>query len=220
MGKPEFNYPFAMGHWSKGGERCAGHSWWGSKPCCLLGSSRQDWTHFTVISKFNVAKTALDLYISTLVFFQVLEGLKKVTVISREDVSFAESRRDALIAIAKYVSHPCFCLIFKSLCRSFSCPFCWELGARVVISYTVTHLECISITQFILDSEYYHTPEYGLQLWWCCQFFYQLTDYLEYILMFAFLMGCNLMSFTEQEKYVFSTILKKLDWGKEIVPFI
>lgn len=50
--------------------------------------------------------------------------------------------------------------------------------------------------------------------------FYQLTDYLEYILMFAFLMGCNLMSFTEQEKYVFSTILKKLDWCKEIVPFI
>ncbi|NXU45385.1 TBCD protein, partial [Drymodes brunneopygia] len=32
---------------------------------------------------------------------QVLEGLKKVTVISPEDVSFAESRRDALIAIAK-----------------------------------------------------------------------------------------------------------------------
>uniref|UniRef100_A0A8C5TIZ6 Tubulin-specific chaperone D n=1 Tax=Malurus cyaneus samueli TaxID=2593467 RepID=A0A8C5TIZ6_9PASS len=32
---------------------------------------------------------------------QVLEGLKKVTQISPEDVSFAESRRDALIAIAK-----------------------------------------------------------------------------------------------------------------------
>uniref|UniRef100_A0A8D2PLM3 Tubulin-specific chaperone D n=1 Tax=Zosterops lateralis melanops TaxID=1220523 RepID=A0A8D2PLM3_ZOSLA len=32
---------------------------------------------------------------------QVLEGLKKVTVISPEDVSFAEARRDALIAIAK-----------------------------------------------------------------------------------------------------------------------
>ncbi|NXS06431.1 TBCD protein, partial [Neodrepanis coruscans] len=32
---------------------------------------------------------------------QVLEGLKKVTLISPEDVSFAESRRDALIAIAK-----------------------------------------------------------------------------------------------------------------------
>ncbi|NXH96494.1 TBCD protein, partial [Pachycephala philippinensis] len=32
---------------------------------------------------------------------QILEGLKKVTVISPEDVSFAESRRDALIAIAK-----------------------------------------------------------------------------------------------------------------------
>ncbi|NXS30951.1 TBCD protein, partial [Pomatostomus ruficeps] len=32
---------------------------------------------------------------------QVLEGLKKVTIISPEDVSFAESRRDALIAIAK-----------------------------------------------------------------------------------------------------------------------
>ncbi|NWT55444.1 TBCD protein, partial [Erythrocercus mccallii] len=32
---------------------------------------------------------------------QVLEGLRKVTVISPEDVSFAESRRDALIAIAK-----------------------------------------------------------------------------------------------------------------------
>ncbi|NXD55641.1 TBCD protein, partial [Corvus moneduloides] len=32
---------------------------------------------------------------------QVLEGLKTVTVISPEDVSFAESRRDALIAIAK-----------------------------------------------------------------------------------------------------------------------
>uniref|UniRef100_A0A8U8CJ67 Tubulin-specific chaperone D n=1 Tax=Geospiza parvula TaxID=87175 RepID=A0A8U8CJ67_GEOPR len=32
---------------------------------------------------------------------QVLEGLKKVTIISPEDVSFAEARRDALIAIAK-----------------------------------------------------------------------------------------------------------------------
>ncbi|NXL44779.1 TBCD protein, partial [Podilymbus podiceps] len=32
---------------------------------------------------------------------QVLEGLKKVTLISPADVSFAESRRDALIAIAK-----------------------------------------------------------------------------------------------------------------------
>ncbi|NXM48141.1 TBCD protein, partial [Gymnorhina tibicen] len=32
---------------------------------------------------------------------QVLQGLKKVTIISPEDVSFAESRRDALIAIAK-----------------------------------------------------------------------------------------------------------------------
>ncbi|NWV39827.1 TBCD protein, partial [Grantiella picta] len=32
---------------------------------------------------------------------QVLEGLRKVTLISPEDVSFAESRRDALIAIAK-----------------------------------------------------------------------------------------------------------------------
>ncbi|NWW38176.1 TBCD protein, partial [Panurus biarmicus] len=32
---------------------------------------------------------------------QVLEGLKRVTIISPEDVSFAESRRDALIAIAK-----------------------------------------------------------------------------------------------------------------------
>ncbi|NWV07754.1 TBCD protein, partial [Ptilonorhynchus violaceus] len=32
---------------------------------------------------------------------QVLNGLKKVTLISPEDVSFAESRRDALIAIAK-----------------------------------------------------------------------------------------------------------------------
>ncbi|XP_075297320.1 tubulin-specific chaperone D isoform X1 [Opisthocomus hoazin] len=32
---------------------------------------------------------------------QVLEGLKKVTVISPADVTFAESRRDALIAIAK-----------------------------------------------------------------------------------------------------------------------
>ncbi|NXP27375.1 TBCD protein, partial [Scytalopus superciliaris] len=32
---------------------------------------------------------------------QVLEGLRKVTLISLEDVSFAESRRDALIAIAK-----------------------------------------------------------------------------------------------------------------------
>ncbi|NXB45964.1 TBCD protein, partial [Leucopsar rothschildi] len=32
---------------------------------------------------------------------QVLEGLRKVTVISPADVSFAESRRDALIAIAK-----------------------------------------------------------------------------------------------------------------------
>ncbi|NXU08025.1 TBCD protein, partial [Pardalotus punctatus] len=32
---------------------------------------------------------------------QVLEGLKKVTLISPENVSFAESRRDALIAIAK-----------------------------------------------------------------------------------------------------------------------
>ncbi|NXY54620.1 TBCD protein, partial [Callaeas wilsoni] len=32
---------------------------------------------------------------------QVLEGLKKVTIISPEDMSFAESRRDALIAIAK-----------------------------------------------------------------------------------------------------------------------
>ncbi|NXK93856.1 TBCD protein, partial [Formicarius rufipectus] len=32
---------------------------------------------------------------------QVLEGLRKVTLLSPEDVSFAESRRDALIAIAK-----------------------------------------------------------------------------------------------------------------------
>ncbi|NXX31393.1 TBCD protein, partial [Nicator chloris] len=32
---------------------------------------------------------------------QVLEGLKRVTTISPEDVSFAEARRDALIAIAK-----------------------------------------------------------------------------------------------------------------------
>ncbi|NWY04338.1 TBCD protein, partial [Nothoprocta ornata] len=32
---------------------------------------------------------------------QVLEGLKKVTVISQTDVSFAEARRDALIAVAK-----------------------------------------------------------------------------------------------------------------------
>ncbi|XP_064378527.1 tubulin-specific chaperone D [Dromaius novaehollandiae] len=32
---------------------------------------------------------------------QVLEGLKKVTVVSHADVSFAEARRDALIAIAK-----------------------------------------------------------------------------------------------------------------------
>ncbi|XP_041315374.1 tubulin-specific chaperone D isoform X3 [Pyrgilauda ruficollis] len=32
---------------------------------------------------------------------QVLEGLKKVTAISPEDVSFAEARRDALIAVAK-----------------------------------------------------------------------------------------------------------------------
>ncbi|KAJ7404418.1 hypothetical protein WISP_145684 [Willisornis vidua] len=32
---------------------------------------------------------------------QVLEGLRKVTLITPEDVSFAESRRDALIAIAK-----------------------------------------------------------------------------------------------------------------------
>lgn len=52
-------------------------------------------------SKFSIVKNALDLYISIFVFFQVLEGLKKVTVISPEDVSFAEARRDALIAIAK-----------------------------------------------------------------------------------------------------------------------
>lgn len=36
-----------------------------------------------------------------LYFLQVLEGLKQVTVISPEDVSFSEARRDALIAIAK-----------------------------------------------------------------------------------------------------------------------
>lgn len=75
------------------------------------------------------------VYISqSLYFFQVLEGLKKVTVISPEDVSFAEARRDALIAIAKYVSHCCLCLIFN-LSVEVS-PFCWELGAWVLKSLT------------------------------------------------------------------------------------
>lgn len=36
-------------------------------------------------------------------FSQVLEGLKQVTLISPGNVSFAEARRDVLIAIAKYV---------------------------------------------------------------------------------------------------------------------
>lgn len=58
-----------------------------------------------------IINNALDLNMSNFVFFQVLEGLKKVTLISPADVSFAESRRDALIAIAKYVNHLYFCLI-------------------------------------------------------------------------------------------------------------
>lgn len=37
----------------------------------------------------------------TVVAFQVLAGLKAVTQVSPEDVSFAESRRDALKAIAR-----------------------------------------------------------------------------------------------------------------------
>lgn len=93
------------------------------------------------MSKFSIEKNALDLCISIFVFFQVLEGLKKVTVISPEDVSFAESRRDALIAIAKYVSHLCFCLILNLSVEAFSCSFCFLLGAgsmSLEISYTVT----------------------------------------------------------------------------------
>lgn len=52
--------------------------------------------------------------------------------------------------------------------------------------------------------------------------FYQLTDYLEYILMFAFLTGCNLMSFTEEEEYMvfFRNLKKKMNWFKVIVPYI
>lgn len=102
------------------------------------------------------------IYISqSLYFFQVLEGLKKVTVISPEDVSFAEARRDALIAIAKYVSHPCLCLIFNLSVEAFSI----LLGAgSMSLKITYTHLDCISITQFIFNSGNYHTPDYGLQL--------------------------------------------------------
>lgn len=108
-----------------------------------------------MMSKFSIEKNALDLCISIFVFFQVLEGLKKVTVISPEDVSFAESRRDALIAIAKYVSHLCFCLILNLSVEAFSCSFCFLLGAgsmSLEISYTVhtnTHIFRVSASPFL-----------------------------------------------------------------------
>lgn len=101
------------------------------------------------MSKFSIEKNALDLCISIFVFCQVLEGLKKVTVISPEDVSFAESRRDALIAIAKYVSHLCFCLILNLSVEAFSCSFCFLLGAgsmSLEISYTVTHTHIFRVS--------------------------------------------------------------------------
>lgn len=77
-----------------------------------------------------VINNALDLNISIFIFFQVLEGLKKVTLISPADVSFAEARRDALIAIAKYVS---FCLILILSLEAFSCSFCFLLWACSMI---------------------------------------------------------------------------------------
>lgn len=42
-----------------------------------------------------------DSVLVTVIAFQVLAGLRAVTKVSPEDVSFAESRRDALKAIAR-----------------------------------------------------------------------------------------------------------------------
>uniref|UniRef100_U3ITR5 Tubulin-specific chaperone D n=1 Tax=Anas platyrhynchos platyrhynchos TaxID=8840 RepID=U3ITR5_ANAPP len=50
---------------------------------------------------FSLALGALPRFLLKGRLQQVLEGLKKATIISPEDVSFAQSRRDALIAIAK-----------------------------------------------------------------------------------------------------------------------
>uniref|UniRef100_A0A8C3CI15 Tubulin-specific chaperone D n=1 Tax=Cairina moschata TaxID=8855 RepID=A0A8C3CI15_CAIMO len=50
---------------------------------------------------FSLALGALPRFLLKGRLQQVLEGLKKATIISPEDVSFAQARRDALIAIAK-----------------------------------------------------------------------------------------------------------------------
>lgn len=94
-------------------------SWGENKHCFLLGSPICDLAHLIqYLNLIFILNNVLDLNISFFLLFQVLEGLKKATLITPADVSFAEARRDALIAIAKYV-----CCLYLRLILSLE-PFC------------------------------------------------------------------------------------------------
>lgn len=98
---------------------------------------------------------------------------------------------------------------FKSPCRSFLLFILLSAGSMSLeISYTVTQTHTSFGCLHLHSSIYFwfrglsHTWLWSTALM-VLSVFYQLIDYLEYVLMFAFLVRCNLMSFTEEEEYMF-----------------